>query len=130
MSKFSLKEMVAALGVIISMLFVAYEIRQNTDAVRSSTVRDIAGMTFAYTLEFTQDAEWMRIMTLLFEEGVAVEDLAPVDRQRLTWGLITSTKILEARFRQRQLGTIDDEDLRGLGGTTNTNWYTSPTYRD
>lgn len=130
MKKFSPKEIMATLGVVMSLLFVAYEIRQNTNAIRSATVQDIAGLTFTYTLELTQDPEWMRLMTMLFEESVAVEDLAPIDRQRLTWGLITSTKIMEARFRQRQLGTIDDEDLEGLGGRSNTNWYNSPMYRD
>lgn len=130
MNKFNPKEAVAALGVIVSLLFVAYEIRQNTDAVRSGTVQQIAGMSFAYTLEFAQDPEWMRLMTLLFEESVPVEDLAPVDRQRLTWGLLASTRIMEVRFRQHQLGTIDDDDMEGLGGTSNTHWYNSAMYRD
>lgn len=130
MKNSSLKEMVAAFGVMVSLLFVAYEIRQNTDAIRSGTVQEIAGMTFSYTLELTQDPEWMRLMALLFEESESVENLLPVDRQRLTWGLLTSTRIMEARFRQRQLGTIVNEDIKGLGGTSNSNWYNSQMYTD
>lgn len=44
--------------------------------------------------------------------------------------VVTVTPSVNRRFRQRQLGTIGDEDLEGLGGKSNSNWYNSPMYTD
>ena len=43
-------EIVGALGVIATLIFVAFEIRQNTDAVRSSTVQDISRWSYDATV--------------------------------------------------------------------------------
>lgn len=42
-----LGQLFGALGVIASLIFVAWEIRQNTEAVKSATIQDISEQSFS-----------------------------------------------------------------------------------
>ena len=107
MSAKAIRETLGFLAVVASMVFVGLEIRQNTNAVRGATLHGIADQSFQYNLELVQDSDWMRIMTVL-RSGAAVADLSPEDRQRVTWGFMASTRIMENRFRQYQVGTLNE----------------------
>lgn len=68
MKKPAVKETIAAVGVILSLLFVAFEVRQNASAVRSATIQGIAGQSFKYSLALVQDLNWLRIMESRFRQ--------------------------------------------------------------
>jgi hypothetical protein len=89
-TRLSLQQAVAALSVVLSLVFVGYEIRQNTQVAR----------------------------------GAAVE--ASIDQTRYTWVVVSTVRITENRFRQMQMGVIDDGDLGIGGGTSNKSWFRSP----
>lgn len=46
----SIAEILGIIGVIGSLVFVALEIRQNTDAVRSATIQGVLDQSFAVNL--------------------------------------------------------------------------------
>ena len=129
MSGKAIRETVGFLAVVASMVFVGVEIRQNTNAVRGATLHGIADQSFQYNVELVQDADWMRIMTLLRGGGTAA-DLDPVDQQRVQWGLMASTRIMENRFRQYQLGILDEAGLQQLSGAADSGWYGSEFFRE
>ncbi|MEQ8331025.1 MAG: hypothetical protein RH859_11250 [Longimicrobiales bacterium] len=124
------KEVVTAGGVITSLLFVGFEVRENTRAVRGATIQAIADQSFQYNTDLVQDENWMRLMAMVWEDTISVTSLGPEDRVRLSWGLVASTRIMENRYRQVQLGILGEEALGQLGGATNQNWYASRMFRD
>jgi hypothetical protein len=112
----SFGELVTASGVIIGLVFVGYEIRQNTDAMRSGTIQALSEQGFDYTMRLSEDRDFLRIEALLREPGVTRDDLSPVDRRAQELKYVAGLRIIENRFRQMQLGTIDEASLSQVGG--------------
>lgn len=121
----SLERAAAALGVILSLLFVGYEIRQNTQVARGTAVQATAEQIIQWQTEVATDPEWIRVITFL-REGGSFHDLSPEDRQRYQWVVTSTVRIMENRFRQMELGVISREDLGIGGGTSNSAWFRSP----
>jgi len=122
MSGKAVRETLAALGVIASLVFVGAEIRQNTRAVRSTTAQAISDQAFEFSLYQAQDEEWLRIYTFLQAGGTRAE-LSAIDQQRHSLALVAGLRVMENRFRQFQLGAISLAELEASGGTRNTGWY-------
>ncbi len=59
MSTKAIRETLAALGVIASLLFVGYEIRQNTIAARASAYQSIGTATAAVFDSAAHDPQWL-----------------------------------------------------------------------
>ena len=78
MAKIDAKEMLAALGVIGSLLFVGYEIRQNTEAVRGSTIQGIADQSLQVTLALSMDEDWLRLQERIVGDSVPPSQLSPL----------------------------------------------------
>jgi len=120
----------ATIGVIVSLLFVAYEIRQNTNVARATAVQATADQIIQWQAEVALDPDWIRIITFLREGEGGYHDLSAEDRQRYGWVVSSTVRITENRFRQMQLGVINPEDLGAYGGTSNTNWFRSEHFLD
>lgn len=116
----------AAAGVILSLLFVGYEIRQNTQVARASAVQATSDQIIQWQTETSLDADWIRIITFLRREGGTYADLSPEDQERFGWVVNSTVRIMENRFRQMQMGVISESDLGVSGGTSNANWFRSP----
>lgn len=98
MADFNVKETLAAAGVIGSMIFVGLEIRQNTEAVRGSTIQAIADQSLEFNLALAQDDDWLVLIEKIETDSVAPSDLEPLELRRLSWVLNASTRIMENRF--------------------------------
>ncbi len=120
-----IEKTLAALGVIVSLLFVGYEIRQNTNVARATAVQATADQILQWQTETALDPDWIRIITFLREGNGGYDDLSPEDRQRYGWIVSSTVRITENRYRQMQLGVISLEDLGAHGGVSNINWYRS-----
>lgn len=125
----SLERGAAALGVILSLLFVGYEIRQNTQVARGAAVQATTDQIIQWQTEVSTDPEWIRVITFL-REGGSYHDLSPEDRQRYQWVVSATVRAMENRFRQMEFGVIDQGDLGFGGGTSNTAWFRSPYFLD
>ena len=112
-----LRDAFAATGVILSLLFVGYEIRQNTAAQQSATIEGLLDQRVELTIAAWTDSDMTRVVRLL-REGALGEDLTPDDLQRGRLFLITYIRILEGAWRQVSLGVVDDEtyDFFSRGG--------------
>ena len=109
----------AALGVILSLIFVGLEVRQNTTAVRGATVQAISDQAIEFSLSFGQNDDWIRIITFL-RAGGKMADLGPEDQTRFEYGAIYGIRVMENRYRQVQLGVIDPSEIDVGGGRANT----------
>ena len=119
-----LERTAATFGVILSLLFVGYEIRQNTQVARATAVQETTGQIVEWATEAAMDEDWMRIMAFLSKGGTYVE-LSAADKLKYGWIVNQTVRIMESRFRQMQLGVIAPEDLGIGGGTSNPNWFQS-----
>ena len=128
MDKIGLRELAATAGVIGSMLFVGFEIRQNTNAVRGSTFDGIAAQSMQFNLELAMNREWLALYEKVVSDSVPLSELTPVERLQFSWVLSTSTRIMENRFRQVQLGILPEQAIRQAGG--GQNWYGTAWFRD
>ena len=118
----------ATAGVIGSLLFVGFEIRQNTDAVRGSTIQGISDQSMQFTLALSMDPDWLQLQERIVGDSVPPSQLSRLERRKLTWVLLSSTRIMENRFRQMQLGILERESMGQLGASRG--WYGSWWFRE
>ena len=104
-------EIVGALGVIASLIFVALEIRQNTDAVRSATVQDISRWSYDASLVVLEIPE-----LLAAREAACSGNLSQQQRIQLTVYYAALLRIQMNRYQQSQLGILDEDFALNLGG--------------
>lgn len=115
---------VGTIGLILGLIFVGYETRQNTGAIRGQTVHDIAEMSLSLSLmgiETTEVREANAIAVNSSPQALSDEQALLMD-----WWMTGALRVMENRFRQFELGTLDD--LGATGGRANI--YRSYFFRD
>lgn len=118
------REAMAAVGVILSLLLVAYEVRQNTEAVRGETLQGIAEMSLQVGLAGFSDPEFQAVYQRTSSD---LQSLTPLEAQRFNWFYAASLRVMENRYRQIKLGLLPD-DATVLGGGAGT--YQHPYFRE
>jgi hypothetical protein len=126
---FRTQNTLALIGVIVSLLFVGWEIRQNTKVARAAAIQATGDQILAWQTELATDADYIRMMTDL-RTGGAFAELSPEDKVRYQVAVSATVRIMEGRYRQMKLGIIDPEDLGVGGGTANVNWFRSDHFLD
>ena len=106
-------EIITAVGVIASLLFVATEIRANTRAVRGQTLQGISDQSLTVNMALVSVPE----LRQAFSKAMAgqVVQLTPDEEDVLASWYAGLLRIAENRYRQRKLGTFDD--VRAFGGS-------------
>ena len=116
--KSSIREMVAAGGVMLSLLFVGLEIRGNTYAVRGATIRGISDQSITLTLAIAEIPEmragWAKVLAGREQELTLEEEDA------VTLLYSSAMRISENRFRQQTFGVLDSptSSVAGTGRGT------------
>jgi len=67
--RLSVQQAAATLGVILSVVFVGYEIRQNTRVARATAVQATADQITQWQAESGTDPEWIRIYDFVITGG-------------------------------------------------------------
>ena len=109
-----LERAVAALSIVLSLLLVAYEIRQNTRVATASAIQEVASLTFEYFLAAATDPE-MAPLLLKVSEGAVHSDFTPSENARVAFYFLAGLNITENRFRQGELGVIPSDSLFAAG---------------
>ena len=105
-------EVLAALGVIASLIFVGVEIRQNTKAVQGSTTNEIAQQSLDLTMAGLDNTELREVFRKATSDDISV--LSREDRLLLGWFFAAKLRADENRFRQIKLGLVDGDNLGQL----------------
>jgi hypothetical protein len=113
-NKTRLGSVLAALGVIASLGLVAYELRQNTQAVVGQTLQALATEHAELARDGVESVELRRAFSLANDDLSA---LTEDDRSLLSWFYAAVMRVTENRFRQYQLGTIDADALMHMGAS-------------
>ena len=102
----NLGELVAALGVIVSLVYLAKQINHNTDAMRSNSETMWSTVNVTLTKDVALDreaAEWW------VSGGERFGELDEVDQQRHVLWEYSVFHFWWAQFKARQRGQVDDE---------------------
>ena len=104
MNKTAIRETLTGLGVVLTLIFVALEIRTNTDAIRGATIQGIADQYLDITIASMETPEvrsgWAKAAAGKDNELTLDEEIA------LNWYYNGILRIAENRFRQMELSII------------------------
>jgi hypothetical protein len=119
---------IAAIGVVLSLVFVGLEVRENTKAVRGATIQAISDQGILHLLEGAADPDWIRILTHVAGGG-EFGDLSGEDQMRYNLRASATVRMMENRWRQTELGILGASGLGVSSGMRNTAWYKSAHFR-
>jgi hypothetical protein len=106
----AIAQIVAAVGVIASLFYLAVQIRQNTRSQRSIAVDSLTGSLIALLGPQASDPALTRALAAAVEDWHgAAED----DRLRAVAVLFTIFKLFENAWFQQRQGTLDREQWQG-----------------
>lgn len=111
MTSKGIRETLTAGGVVLSLLFVGLELRQNTLAVRATALNDLASGSRDYFLTVSADRDLVAA-TMSF---MADEELDRVDVARVEMTLMALFRNLENVFLQVRTGAVDESALQSYG---------------
>ena len=104
-------EVLGALGVIATLLYLAVQIRQNTRAVRASTHQGVTDSITGFTETLCSNDELARI----WQKGSqSYEDLDDGERFRYNLAMLTLFRRFENTFFQTRAGTLPPEAWEGF----------------
>lgn len=107
----SLGEFIAAIATLITLAYLAVQIRQNTQSVRASTFHE-AISDFAHGIEeLNKDAD----LTRIWYEGLQnFENLSQLEQQRFATYLTAILRRYENILYQTEQGTLDPNAMLGM----------------
>lgn len=99
-------EYVTAVGVIVSIVFVGLELRQNTAAVRGATYQELAATSAELTLALANDGD---LAGIFVRWGADPDSLSADEALRINVYLLGVGRNMENAFQQARVGTITDD---------------------
>jgi len=130
----SVGEFVAAIATLVTLVYLAIQIRQNTNMARGATFQQVSAAHSALTEQFYRDPE----LTRIFVSGVSgLESLSEGDRARFQFMAISFFRTLENLHHQGRKALIDDQDweghresfFRAVSGTDLEGWWRENSFR-
>lgn len=107
-------EAVGAIGVVASLIFVGFEIQQNTLAVRGATYQALSDAGSSFMFDLAHDPQlaalFDRVMT-----GARSADFEGAQNMQLWAYYAGFVRHLENTYLQRQAGVVDDRVFEGYG---------------
>jgi hypothetical protein len=104
-------ELVGAIGVIVSLAYLAIQIRQNTRSVRSASFQEAIRDVISITDGLSTDEELSRI----YWKGLAdFDSLEPHERRRFSSYLVGMFRRFENLVYQTENGALDAESWEGV----------------
>ena len=97
--------LVAHLGVLTGIVFLAYEIQINTNAVRSSTIQAFNESSFSWA---DSQMEYAAVLAEIYQLS-GPQELTPEQQQVWSGFIFKVFTILESNHLQHQAGAMDDD---------------------
>ncbi len=107
------KESLALLGVVLSLLFVAVELRQNTRAIEAAVRNDLATASREWTLARATNPALSEVS----RKWRAGEAMTAAERMMAQDFAVALLRNIENVFLQVKMGAVDESALRGYGFT-------------
>jgi len=102
-----LSEMIGALAVVVTLIVLVLEVRENTAAIRASAILEVNRIARDHLITMWTDAEANRIDQIGSENLAA---LNPEEQQRYFWNVRSFWLGMQTIYRQYELGTLPEEE--------------------
>ncbi len=113
-------EVLGAIGVILTLGYLAVQIRQNTRTVRGSTQIEIVTAQSSFSRLVTQDQDIARIIRV---GTLDLDQLDPDEQARFAGLMAHMFANFEAAYLQHEQGLLDDDHWEGW--QPSLEWWTS-----
>ena len=110
----SVGDAIGGVGVVLTLLYLAHQTRQNTRAVRAASFHQVADSLSDISMNVVQDPS---LVSLLTRVNADEESLTPEDIARYGFFLLTTLRRIESLFFHAEQGTIEFESWRGTQRT-------------
>ena len=110
-------EVIGLISVIISLIFVGYEIRQNTNVARNQAYNDYSYRAQELLTEIATDEYLPKLITRV-SNGELPEDFTDEERLRIIQIQNAAVRSWEGMYRSVQSGLLPIDILRGAGSGT------------
>ena len=117
-------ELIGIVGLIASLIFVAYEIRQNTIAARAAAIQQLGIATAEMWGEVGRDPNLIRVATERSDE--MYEDWSADDWARFLAQMVAWSRLAESALLQVQEGLLPESSLQYLGYADTIYWRRHP----
>ncbi len=107
----AISQLVAALGVILSLIFLAIQLRQNTKAVQSSAIQNLVE-SLSNNAQANVENEYL--VPLMLRANAGIETLSEEERVRLHFWFVMAVRRFEGVYFQRRLGFVDAAVTEGF----------------
>lgn len=121
----ALSDLVGALAVVVSLVYLAVQVRQNTRALRAETAREVVASIRAVNTTVASDPELFRIFSTMTENP---DQLSAEERGRATHLIFNHFRAIEDAFQQYMKGNLD-EDIWAGWDRTFYDYINSPGWR-
>ena len=95
-------EMVGAVTVVVTLVYLALQIRQHTSAIQSSSFQANTDALNFINMTIASDPELLRVVS---SKPESLEDLSPEDFYRYSYVLLSLFRVRETAFYQQNEGT-------------------------
>lgn len=112
MSAQAVRESVAALGVVASLVFVGLEIRQNTAVARGQARQELAALNQEFLVLMAQDTAFNALWRRGWRDDV---ELTAMESSRAIFMAIINLRRMENVYLQYREGLVDESALRSYG---------------
>ena len=107
----TLAEVIGAVGVIATLLFVGFEIRRNSDATRAATIMQTLYQSAGFSEFIAQD----RNLADLYFRGLKIpDDLEREEKSQFFWMLLSMFRRYENAAYQHRKKFLEDEAWESL----------------
>jgi hypothetical protein len=106
----AISDVISAVAVVITLVYLASQLRENTKALRGSSAESALAAVLEFTGDMARDDELNRLFTRGTEDW---DGLTDSDRARLAYMLFRLFKIMENIHYYRTLGTLDEQSWVG-----------------
>lgn len=101
----------SGIGVIVSFIYVAIQIRNNTRAVRAAAFQNLASSITGQLDDLARNGE---LCSLVLRGGDDFESLDRVEKARFRFQTLSFMQRAENAYMQHRIGTIRESDWAGL----------------
>ncbi len=109
-----LVELVGAAAVLLGLLFVGYELRQNTAAVQSSTLQSMVDLSTNYLIDVAMDPEFVKVLNKAVADPHQLDETESQQIQTMIRGQWLRYQSAFSQWRRGSLGEADWEIYQKL----------------
>jgi hypothetical protein len=107
----AVSQLLAAVGVIISLVFLAVQLRQNTNAVKASSIQNLVQSLSANAQSWIENEG---LIAIALKANSNPEQLSDEELARLHFWFVMATRRFEGVYFQLSLGLVDGALIEGF----------------